>query len=63
MEWVRAAALAGMVAGMIGGKDPTELIPERYRPAKPAPRAMTPEERAIALEVGVINLGRLLKGG
>ena len=46
---------------VFAGADPWQVVPERFRAPEPQPRVMTDEERAIAQEIGLLNLGQMLK--
>ena len=62
------ATLAHMVGGLMADRNPWDLVPKRYHPPAPAappPKVMTPEEaaadRAARLEIGLANLGAMLR--
>lgn len=50
-----------MAAGAIVGRDPRAVIPKRFRAPEPPPRQMTAEERAVALEIGLMNMELALR--
>lgn len=69
VEWHRTAGLALMVGGLFNSRDPWEVVPARYRPgtegkadnASPGPPQMTEDERALRQEIGLANLGAMLR--
>jgi hypothetical protein len=48
-----------VVASLTQGKNPFDMIPDRYRP-QVRERVMSQAERAIALHMGVKLMGRML---
>jgi hypothetical protein len=59
VEWGRCVGVALMVGGLFSQQDPWKIVPERLRPEKPKPRAMSPEERAARMEIALGALGAM----